>query len=113
MAIRRFLSMCGILHLMEAARRPPLILIIQTSGTAGVSADGKSSVPRVIVTGFETNPETVHAGESFMLTLHLKNTSTATSVSNMLFEFDAAVEGKDSETTYESFLPTAGSTRSL
>lgn len=82
---------------------------IQTSGTAGVSADGKSSVPRVIVTGFETNPETVHAGESFMLTLHLKNTSTATSVSNMLFEFDAAVEGKDSETTYESFLPTAGS----
>ena len=82
---------------------------IQTSGTAGVSADGKSSVPRVIVTGFETNPETVHAGESFMLTLHLKNTSTATRVSNMLFEFDAAVEGKDSETTYESFLPTAGS----
>ena len=82
---------------------------IQTSGTAGVSADGKASTPRVIVTGFETNPEVVHAGESFMLTLHLKNTSTATSVNNMLFEFDAAVEGKDSDTTYESFLPTAGS----
>ena len=73
---------------------------IQTSGTAGVSADGKASTPRVIVTGFETNPEVVHAGDSFMLTLHLKNTSTATSVNNMLFEFDAAVEGKDSETTY-------------
>ena len=82
---------------------------IQTSGTAGVSADGKASTPRVIVTGFETNPEVVHAGDSFMLTLHLKITSTATSVNNMLFEFDAAVEGKDSETTYESFLPTAGS----
>ena len=82
---------------------------IQTSGTAGVSADGKASTPRVIVTGFETNPEVVHAGESFMLTLHLKNTSTATSVNNMLFEFDAVVEGKDSDTTYESFLPTAGS----
>ena len=82
---------------------------IQTSGTAGVSTDGKASTPRVIVTGFETNPEVVHAGDSFMLTLHLKNTSTATSVNNMLFEFDAAVEGKDSETTYESFLPTAGS----
>ena len=67
---------------------------IQTSGTAGVSSDGKASVPRVIVTGFETDPETVHAGESFMLTLHLKNTSNATSVSNMLFEFDAVVEGK-------------------
>ena len=82
---------------------------IQTSGTAGVSADGKASTPRVIVTGFETNPEVVHAGDSFMLTLHLKNTSTATSVNNMIFEFDATVEGKDSETTYESFLPTAGS----
>ena len=82
---------------------------IQTSGTAGVSSDGKASVPRVIVTGFETDPETVHAGESFMLTLHLKNTSNATSVSNMLFEFDAVVEGKDADTTYASFLPTAGS----
>ena len=76
---------------------------IQTSGTAGVSADGKASTPRVIVTGFETNPEVVHAGDSFMLTLHLKNTSTATSVNNMIFEFDAAVEGKDSETTYQYY----------
>jgi len=82
---------------------------IQLKGTAGVGADGKSSVPRVIVTGFETNPETVHAGESFMLTLHLKNTSTATSVNNMMFEIEAAVEGKDEETTYAAFLPTAGS----
>lgn len=82
---------------------------IQLSGTAGVGADGKSSVPRVIVTGFETNPETVHAGESFVLTLHLKNTSTATSVNNMIFEIVAAVEGKDEDTTYAAFLPTAGS----
>ena len=65
---------------------------IQTSGTAGVSADGKASTPRVIVTGFETNPEVVHAGDSFMLTLHLKNTSTATSVNNMLFEFCVEVQ---------------------
>lgn len=82
---------------------------VQLSGTAGVGADGQASVPRVIVTGFETNPETVHAGESFMLTLHLKNTSTATSVSNMIFEIVAAVEGKDEDTTYAAFLPTAGS----
>ncbi len=82
---------------------------IQTNGTAGVSADGSYSTPRVIVTGFETDPETVHAGESFVLTLHLKNTSTSTSVSNMLFEFSAVVTGSDSDTTYESFLPTAGS----
>lgn len=82
---------------------------VQLKGTAGVGADGKSSVPRVIVTGFETNPENVHAGESFMLTLHLKNTSTATSVNNMVFEIEAAVEGKDEDTTYAAFLPTAGS----
>lgn len=82
---------------------------IQLKGTAGVGADGKSSVPRVIVTGFETTPEEVHAGESFMLTLHLQNTSTATSVNNMVFEIEAAVEGKDEDTTYAAFLPTAGS----
>ena len=82
---------------------------IQLSGTAGVGADGKASVPRVIVTGFETNPQDVHAGESFVLTLHLKNTSTATSVNNMIFEIVAAVEGKDKDTTYAAFLPTAGS----
>ena len=82
---------------------------IQVNGTAGVGADGQASVPRVIVTGFETSPETVHAGESFVLTLHLKNTSTATSVSNMIFEIVAAAEGKDEDTTYAAFLPTAGS----
>lgn len=82
---------------------------IQLKGTAGVGADGKASVPRVIVTGFETSPEVVHAGESFVLTLHLKNTSTATSVNNMIFEILAAVEGKDEDTTYAAFLPTAGS----
>ena len=82
---------------------------IQLNGTAGVGADGQASVPRVIVTGFETNPQDVHAGESFMLTLHLKNTSTATSVNNMIFEIVAAVEGDDKDTTYAAFLPTAGS----
>lgn len=82
---------------------------IQVKGTGGVGADGKASVPRVIVTGFETNPETVHAGESFMLTLHLKNTSTLTSLKNIVCEMTAAVEGKDDETTYAAFLPTAGS----
>lgn len=82
---------------------------IRLKGTAGVGADGKASVPRVIVTGYETNPEDVHAGESFVLTLHLKNTSTATSVNNMIFEIVAAVEGKDEDTTYAAFLPTAGS----
>jgi len=82
---------------------------IQVNGTAGVNAEGEASVPRVIITGFDTDPETVHAGESFHLTLHLKNTSTVTSVNNMIVEILAAVEGKDDETTYAAFLPTAGS----
>lgn len=82
---------------------------IELEGTGGVGADGKASVPRVIVTGFETEPAEVHAGESFMLTLHLKNTSTITSLKNIVCEMTAAVEGKDDETTYAAFLPTAGS----
>ena len=51
------------------------------SGSSGSSSDG--SVPRVIVTGFDTNPAEVHAGSDFTLTLHLKNTSTATSVNKI------------------------------
>ena len=43
------------------------------SGSGGSSSDG--SVPRVIVTGFDTNPAEVHAGSDFTLTIHLKNTS--------------------------------------
>lgn len=82
---------------------------IQVNGTAGVGTDGKSAVPRVIVTGFDTEPKTVHAGENFVLTLHLKNTSASTSVGNMVCEIVASKEGKDEDTTYEAFLPTAGS----
>ena len=43
------------------------------SGSGGSSSDG--SVPRVIVTGFDTNPAEVHAGSDFTLTIHLENTS--------------------------------------
>ena len=46
------------------------------SGSGGSSSDG--SVPRVIVTGFDTNPAEVHAGSDFTLTIHLKNTSKKT-----------------------------------
>ena len=38
------------------------------SGSGGSSSDG--SVPRVIVTGFDTNPAEVHAGSDFTLTIH-------------------------------------------
>lgn len=76
-------------------------------GGSGSSSDG--SVPRVIVTGFDTNPAEVHAGSDFTLTIHLKNTSKKTKVQNMLFELEAPTEGTDEQTSAPAFLPTSGS----
>ena len=70
---------------------------------------GKISTPRVIVTGFTTVPEEVYAGDTFQLTLHLKNTSKITAVRNMLFDIQGTAEGTDANNTYAAFLPTAGS----
>lgn len=70
---------------------------------------GKTSTPRVIVTGFTTDPEEVYAGDTFKLTLNLKNTSKQTAVSNMLFDIQGTQEGTDAQNTYSAFLPTAGS----
>ncbi len=69
----------------------------------------KTSTPRIIVTGFETNPEKVYAGDTFTLNVHVKNTSQRTAVSNVEFDLEAAVEGKDENATYSAFLPTSGS----
>lgn len=63
----------------------------------------------MIVTGFTTNPTEVKAGSDFVLTIHLKNTSKKTKVSNMLFELQAPTEGSDEQTTAPAFLPTSGS----
>lgn len=74
--------------------------------------DGKVSTPRIIVTGFETNPAQVYAGDTFTLTLHVQNTSTETAVSNILFEMEAASSGGDSVNAVAGvapFLPTSGS----
>lgn len=82
---------------------------VNVVGTTGVSADGTASTPRVIVTGFSTSPEVVHAGETFTLTLHMQNTSKATAVQNMLFDIQAASESTDTTYVAAAFLPTAGS----
>ena len=82
---------------------------VKVVGTTGVSADGKASTPRVIVTGFSTDPETVHAGETFTLTLHMQITSQATAVKNMVFDIQAASESTDTTYVAAAFLPTAGS----
>lgn len=81
--------------------------VAYSGGGSGSSSDG--SVPRVIVTGFDTNPAEVHAGSDFTLTIHLKNTSKKTKVQNMLFELEAPTEGTDEQTSAPAFLPTSGS----
>ena len=79
----------------------------ETSGGGETSTDG--SVPRVIVTGFTTEPGNVKAGSDFKLIVHLKNTSKKTAVSNMVVDFSAPTEGTDESTSAPAFLPTSGS----
>lgn len=70
---------------------------------------GNTSVPRVIVTGFNTDPGTVNAGSNFRLTVHVKNTSTSTAVSNMLFDLQAPSAGTEAAAEAPAFLPASGS----
>ncbi len=84
--------------------------VIGAPGSGNIETDGGSlSTPRVIVTGYETEPAKVHAGDTFTLTLHLLNTSKRTAVSNMLVNLSAPSEGTDSDSSYAVFLPTSGS----
>lgn len=69
----------------------------------------QDSNPRIIVTGFTTNPDTVYAGSKFMLTVSVKNTSAEMTVKNVLFNLEATVEGSDNTAAYAAFLPTSGS----
>ncbi len=73
------------------------------------SESAPKSQPRIIVTGFETEPARVKAGETFTVKIHVQNTASAQSVTNVLFDLQAAQEGKDSTNTYAAFLPTSGS----
>lgn len=80
---------------------------VGAGGGDGSAVDG--SVPRVIVTGFTTDPVEVKAGSDFTLTIHLKNTSKKSKVGNMLFDLNAPVDGADEQTTAPAFLPASGS----
>ena len=81
------------------------------SGTLdGDAEEGEqSSKPRIIVTGFETNPGEVYAGDTFTITIHVQNTSKTAPVTNVLFDMQAKEEGKDEDSTFAAFLPTSGS----
>lgn len=92
-----------------------LTVYVKTIGKPGsgiIGGNGQEttgSKPRIVVTGFETNPATVFAGETFTLTIHVKNTAKDTAVTNVLFDMQAAQEGEDKTNTYSAFLPTSGS----
>ncbi len=92
-----------------------LTVFVKTIGKPGsgiIGGNGQEtsgSKPRIVVTGFETNPAKVFAGETFTLTIHVKNTSKDTTVTNVLFDMQAAQEGEDKTNTYSAFLPTSGS----
>lgn len=75
----------------------------------GNGQEASGSKPRIVVTGFETNPKEVYAGETFTLTIHVQNTANDTAVTNVLFDMQAAQEGEDKTNTYSAFLPTSGS----
>ena len=75
----------------------------------GSSESGNGSVPRVIVTGFDTQPGEVRAGSDFKLVIHLKNTSTKTAVSNMVCDLQAAASGTEAAAEAPAFLPSSGS----
>lgn len=74
----------------------------------GGGGDEKKGTPRVIVTGFNTEPGAVNAGSNFRLIVHVKNTSTTTSVSNMLFDFQAPSAGTEAAAEAPAFLPSSG-----
>lgn len=79
------------------------------SGTIGGSGQEASGAkPRIIVTGFETSPSDIYAGDTFTLTIHVQNTDKDTAVTNVLFDMQAAIEGEDKTNTYSAFLPTSG-----
>lgn len=84
----------------------------EESGSLDGDAEGDKeqvSKPRIIVTGFETVPAQVFAGETFTLTVHVKNTSQSANVTNVLFDMQAKEEGKDEDSKFAAFLPTSGS----
>lgn len=68
--------------------------------SGGGGSDDEATAPKLLITGFDTKPEKIMAGEAFELTIHLQNTSKSTSVCNGKF-----LIGNEAG----NFVPTAGS----
>lgn len=63
-------------------------------------SETEAVAPKLIITGYDTVPEKIMAGEKFTITIHIQNTSKTTSVCNGKF-----LIGNEAG----SFLPTSGS----
>lgn len=61
---------------------------------------GEATAPKLIITGYDTKPEKIMAGQEFTITIHIQNTSKTTSVCNGKF-----LVGNEAG----NFLPTSGS----
>ena len=68
----------------------------------GGDEPGKTSTPRVMVSGFTTSPEKIKGGENFTLKLQLRNTSKTTAVKNIRLVLGLGEEKA-------SFIPLSGS----
>lgn len=79
------------------------------NGTVDGDENKKLSMPRLIVTGFTTEPKEVFSGEHFTLNLSIENTSKETTVKNLQFDLTATVEGSQTQPSYAAFLPSSGS----
>lgn len=64
------------------------------------SDSSEATAPKLVITGYDTKPETIMAGETFKITIHIQNTSKSTPVCNGKF-----LIGNEAG----NFLPTSGS----
>lgn len=71
-----------------------------SGGNKKSSSGGEAGAPKLLITGFQTKPEKIVAGQKFELVVHVQNTSKKTSVCNGKF-----LIGNEAGT----FLPTSGS----
>lgn len=70
------------------------------SSSGSSDTDGEATAPKLLVSGYETKPEKIMAGETFTLTIHVQNTSKSVAVCNGKF-----LIGNEAG----NFLPTSGS----
>ncbi|MGN0438075.1 MAG: hypothetical protein ACI4F4_06075 [Lachnospiraceae bacterium] len=78
----------------------PEELDIPTDDTTLGGGSGNTATPKLIITGYDTAPKKVMAGDIFTITIHVQNTSKTTAIRNAKF-----LIGNESG----SILPTSGS----